>query len=90
MKPSQIVVRRTDGGRPLRFEGTLLTRVEGPRGPSERHEVRIYRTRGGRFVVVHSYRPAWDEDSFQAKVVPAVEWIPAVLAEFDVPPRIRS
>ncbi|MDW7974901.1 MAG: hypothetical protein RMI00_06550 [Sulfolobales archaeon] len=89
MKPSQIVVKRNDGGRPLRFEGRLISQAEDARG-TDRHEVRVYLTRGGRIVVAHTHHLPWEGPFLQARVVPSAEWVPTVLADFGAPPRIRS
>ena len=60
--PSQFHLRRT-GNQPLEFEGTLIAQAAGPqingRQRDRGHDIRVYRTVGGTYVVETVYWTTW-------------------------------
>lgn len=83
-----ITLKRT-GKAPLRFKGELLEESEGERvGGRENnrwHELAVYRTPGGKYVVRIGYRTRWQGELGRdnAEIVAKPEEVAAVLRDYD-------
>jgi crotonobetainyl-CoA:carnitine CoA-transferase CaiB-like acyl-CoA transferase len=85
---NEMILQRT-GLAPLRFRGELLARSEGRiqngRDHNRWHDLRVYRTAGGTFVVAIGYRTQWqgESDHDQAETCPEPGDVVTVLTTYD-------
>jgi hypothetical protein len=93
----KITLSRTDGRRPLSFEGELLAEVKdrwvSGREHTRWHELRAYRTASGRYVLEVEYVTQWqgEQGSCRAEVYDTMEaLVEAVERLEDAPPRLQS
>ena len=77
------------GEAPLRFRGVLLAESDGERQSGKEqtrwHELAVYRTVGGKFVVRIAYRTRWqgELDHDDAAIVDRADKVAAALREYD-------